>query len=392
MNDGQAAPADLAGRIAAQSAIAAALIDLEGHPAHTLLTAPGLTGTTERRWSVGKAQLAALWDDFARYQTVVAAAGDTADPAERQRLLTGPSVEVGRTVVADRITGREEQVERITLDELTARMDRSFGEVRDLLRAVHEQHQAHVARTTPLAESLSSARRIAATLDAEAETIRARALSTRLHELGEAAAHDPLGTTEAAALARLDAIAAEVEQLADRLTTAARLRGGWAAELAEATRAVTAVDELRGRAAAARARAVEIVVGPVAELPEDHGRELHSRLAALDRGSWTTRATAMAELQAAIAAATAELTTAHQLATGLIDRRAELRGRYEAYRAKSVRLGRAEEPEVLRLADEVRELLWTRPCDLAAATRALAAYQRALNQAGTAATTPEEIT
>ena len=62
MNDGQAAPADLAGRIAAQSAIAAALIDLEGHPAHTLLTAPGLTGTTEQRWSTGKVQLAALWD------------------------------------------------------------------------------------------------------------------------------------------------------------------------------------------------------------------------------------------------------------------------------------------------------------------------------------------
>lgn len=55
-----------------------------------------------------------------------------------------------------------------------------------------------------------------------------------------------------------------------------------------------------------------------------------------------------------------------------------LRGRFEAYRAKSVRLGRAEEPRLLALADEVRELLWTRPCDLGAATRALAAYQRAL--------------
>jgi len=393
MNDGQAAPADLAGRIAAQSAIAAALIDLEGHPAHQLLTAPGLTGTTEQRWSAGKAQLAALWDDFARFQAVVAEASVTDDPGQRHRLLTGPAIEVGRTVVAERITGREEHVERITLDELTARMDTSFTEVRALLRAVQEQHEAHVARTDPLADALATARRFADTLDAEAEAIRARTLSARLHELSEAAALDPLGAAEPAALARLDEIAADVERLADRLTEAARLRGGWPAQLAEATRSVTAVEELRARAAAAHARAAEIVVGPIAELPEDHSRELRSRLAALDRGSWTTRATAMAELQAAVAAATRELTTAHQLATGLIDRRAELRGRFEAYRAKTVRLGRVEEPALLELADEVRELLWTRPCDLAAATRALAAYQRALNQpADAAATTPEEAT
>ena len=386
MNDGRAADPGpgLADRIAAQSAIAATLIDLEGHPAHQLLSAPGLTGTTAQRWATGKVQLAQLWTDFGTYQSVVAQAGDTDDPAEQQRLLTGPSVEVGRRVLADGITGQQVEIESISLDELTARMDSTFGEVRALLRSVQEHHQAHVARTAALADRLGTARRLAATLDAEPESVRATALSTRLHELDVAAAADPLGAGEPAALAGVEAISTDVEKLAGRLAEAARLRGGWAAEIAEAATAVTAVEDLRRRAAAARERATEIVSGPVAELPEDHTRELRSRLAALDRGSWTTRATALAELQAAVAAARAELTTAHDLATGLVDRRAELRGRFEAYRAKSVRLGRAEEPELLALADEIRELLWTRPCDLGAGTRALAAYQRALGRpAGT---------
>ena len=64
------------------------------------------------------------------------------------------------------------------------------------------------------------------------------------------------------------------------------------------------------------------------------------------------------------------------MADHLQDRRAELCGRYEAYRAKATRLGHAEHPEALALDDRIRQLLWTKPCDLAAATRALAAYQR----------------
>ncbi|MGH3753817.1 MAG: hypothetical protein ACRDRP_14180, partial [Pseudonocardiaceae bacterium] len=84
----------------------------------------------------------------------------------------------------------------------------------------------------------------------------------------------------------------------------------------------------------------------------------------------------LAGLRAAAADAAAELRAAHGRATGLQDRRAELRGRFEAYRAKATRLGHAERPDALALDDRIRQLLWARPCDLAAATRALAAYQR----------------
>ncbi|MEV4679013.1 hypothetical protein AB0K34_45840, partial [Actinomadura sp. NPDC049382] len=63
---------------------------------------------------------------------------------------------------------------------------------------------------------------------------------------------------------------------------------------------------------------------------------------------------------------------------GLLDRREELRGRLEAYRAKAARLGHAEDAELARIYEQARELLWTSPCDLRKATVSLSGYQRAI--------------
>uniref|UniRef100_UPI001CF696C9 hypothetical protein n=1 Tax=Pseudonocardia sp. ICBG601 TaxID=2846759 RepID=UPI001CF696C9 len=266
----------------------------------------------------------------------------------------------------------------ITLDELTARMDVAFGEVRALLRTAHERHQASVAALAPAAERLREARALAAELGAEHESVRVGALTRRLREVEEQTASDPLA--EPSAAAPLGELAAEIEAVAARLTATAGLRGEWDVRRAAVEASVADVDGLRRRAEAVRERAVEIVVGPVPELPPDRDHELRGRLAALGRGSWTTRAAALRELSDAVAAASAELTEAHELVGGLVERRAELRGRFEAYAAKAARTGVAERPDVLTQHDTARELLWSRPCDLAAATRALVAYQRAVGR------------
>ncbi|WNV86522.1 hypothetical protein [Umezawaea sp. Da 62-37] len=64
--------------------------------------------------------------------------------------------------------------------------------------------------------------------------------------------------------------------------------------------------------------------------------------------------------------------------TGLLDRRAELRGRLEAYRAKATRLGHAEDPALSALHRDAHDVLFTAPCDLPEATRAVGRYQRAV--------------
>ncbi|RFU38686.1 hypothetical protein DZF91_26365, partial [Actinomadura logoneensis] len=67
------------------------------------------------------------------------------------------------------------------------------------------------------------------------------------------------------------------------------------------------------------------------------------------------------------------------LAAGLLERREELRGRLGAYRVKAARLGLAEDADLLTIHERARELLWTSPCDLRAATVALSGYQQAVN-------------
>jgi hypothetical protein len=232
--------AELARRVDAERRMATALVELERHAGHVLLSTITPTGRTAQRWAGARDALAGLWQDFATYQGVVAAARDVTAPAERCRLLREPSIEVSRTVVERRLTGDVEHVETITLEQLSARMEAAFRVVDDIVRECAGLHGAFLAGLAPLG---------------------------------------------------LDALR-------------------------------HAVDE-----------------------------------------------------------ANRELRAAHGLAAGLLERRAELRGRFESYRAKAGRLGHAEHPDLLRLGGDVRRLLWSRPCDLAAATRVLVDYQRMLQRA-----------
>ena len=63
----------------------------------------------------------------------------------------------------------------------------------------------------------------------------------------------------------------------------------------------------------------------------------------------------------------------------MLDRRNELRGRLDAYRVKMARLQLSEDPAIFDRFDHAQQLLSTAPCDLAAATAALADFQRMLN-------------
>lgn len=76
------------------------------------------------------------------------------------------------------------------------------------------------------------------------------------------------------------------------------------------------------------------------------------------------------------------LARARELGSGadeLLGRRDELRGRLDAYRAKAARSGFAEDTKLTDLHQTAYDLLFTAPCTLPAATKAVYAYQQALN-------------
>ena len=70
--------------------------------------------------------------------------------------------------------------------------------------------------------------------------------------------------------------------------------------------------------------------------------------------------------------------TAERSAAALLGRRDELRGLLDAYQAKAARLGAAEDTELTARYQRARDLLWTAPCDLAAAAAAVTYYQQAI--------------
>lgn len=386
--DAAALLADLSGRVAAEGRIAASLVELEQHPGHTLLTTTALFGRTAARWATAHRQLTQLWQDFGVHQGVVAAAvvvrdrrarpGDQ-EVAELRGLLREPTVEVARIVVERGITGTVERVEAITLDALTARMDVAYREVRDLVEQCNELHQRFLARLAPLADQVGAARRLAGDLSTDPDDPTAAAiaaLTTRIGDLDRACTADPLVLETSGPLQQLTALEADVSAVSVGLASVGAVRDGWDDRLRELAAAVARVEALRDDERQTRQRAVDLIADTGLPAPPDRVPALRHQLAALPGiHRWARRAEALAALHADVRSATGELTAAIDLAGGLVDRRAELRGRIDAYHARAVRLGFVEDGALRVLDERIRRLLWTRPCDLGAATRALAAYQ-----------------
>jgi hypothetical protein len=399
---GELLDAELSDRSREETRIAASLVELERHPGHRLLTGGQLTGATAARWATAAPLLSGLWRDFTLYREALDTArrvrGSRSRPnetalAELHRLLALPSVEVSRTEVglSERgLTGAAERVEKITLDELSTRMHAAFAEVSELVTTCGRLREEALAELAPIAERVRAAGRLVAELDVGQPSLTAAA--SALADLERRAGADPLSLAGGSGsrggpggLGReLPALSVALDDLTARLTAIASVRDGWADRLAELDGELRRLDELRARERTERDRATELVAASLTA-PPDRLPDLLSRRAGLERAaSWAARADTLGELRTAVGAAAAELGAAVELATGLVERRAELRGRFEAYRARALRLGRIEDPGLLRLEEEIRRLLWTRPAELAGATRAIGAYQRLLRQASDA--------
>lgn len=384
--------AELACRTEEEGRVGAALVELDGHPGRALLATGMLAGESARRWAAAEGALDDLWLDFDRFRGALAEAREVralrSRPGDHEldklrRLLREPSIEVAHTAVAlpDRLrTPAGQHVERVSLAELSSRMDAAFHQVSTLVVEADRIHQAFLAEFAPLAERLHAVRALVGELGldpSEAVVREVAELTERGDRLEAAASADPLSLDPAATARTVAELDAEVARLATRLAELARIRAGWSDTLAELSARLRELAGLRAGAEQATARALELIENAHVTLPPDRCAGLRVRFDALPGTTgWAARADELRQLRGAVDAAFDELRTCHKLAVGLVERRGELRGRFEAYRAKAVRLGRAEDPPLLELDRRLRGLLWTRPCDLAASTRALADYQR----------------
>ncbi|MEV5412858.1 hypothetical protein AB0K60_28980 [Thermopolyspora sp. NPDC052614] len=372
------------------------LLDLEGHSGHQLLKGAELSGATQRRWEETRTRLATLWWLFDAYRKVVEEAerlrAERSRPgaealAELNRLLTGASVELKpEDVPVERRSLVRAVGERITLDEVVARMDAAYQEV---ARAVAAADDAWTA-LLPKVEEADAARRAAENLltalgGADPELER---LGRELADLRQLVRGDPLSfvSGDAVDVSALERVGAALAARRDHLEHAVRVRDGFDARVRAMRDRVAAVRAAEDEARAARDRVLVKIDSPVLPHLPDQAAALENRLAALRAtpaaGDWSEVARRVADLERALADALRQAREATQAINALLERRDELRGRLEAFRAKALRQGIAEHPELLRLFRQARDLLWTAPCDLRQATRAVSGYQRALRAIG----------
>lgn len=95
-------------------------------------------------------------------------------------------------------------------------------------------------------------------------------------------------------------------------------------------------------------------------------------------GSWRQVDAAVRDLGGRISAALDGTLARHDTAVALLERRDELRGRLDAYRAMAIRLRHAEDLLLAAEYERAHDLLFAAPCDLVEADAAVSRYQRAV--------------
>jgi hypothetical protein len=377
--------------------VQANLLDLDGSFGKRMLAGAKLAGETQRRWTAIEAELARLWETFTAYSAVVdRAAGIVASLGrlpgakldEVSALLTGPSVRLTQATPVGQRQLTSGATTDLTLREAVSEMKHAYADASALCTRAETIWNEISDGLQQAGASLEEAKRMSAGLagtglaDAGLADALAAAESS-LGELRDTVNTDPLalwqhGHTDTG---RLDRLRERVTAVSVRAAELARLRDGAGRRIAALTAAISAATAARQDAAAAQDRAAARIAGAGTQPLPDLGK-LTSAVAAVTElqaaGRWTRLATELDAVEKDAATATQRCREAERAAAAQLDRRDELRGLLDAYKAKAAGLGGAENAELEAAYGQARDVLWTAPCDLARAAAAVTGYQQAV--------------
>lgn len=376
--------------------ISDALIELTDNSGYKLLDSAPLSGSTAERWHRTAARITALWDNYTAFQDVLNRAAEirgrrpkprAEDLAAITRLLRGSSLALSTKAVAlseRTLLGPATITETATLDETLRRMDTDYQTAADFVAEAESAWNRLFGQADPVQERLKA-------VAAAASQVEDRTLTTALAAVGDEYAAlrrevfaDPIGLAGPRSTfgSRLERIRSSLESVAATAAGAADLQADFESRAAHLSLLIDRIAEVEDAQRTAESAAREKIL--LAALPplDNLCPALRVRLQALaplrSQGRWRLLAERAAELEAAIQSSLERATRTLQAIAGLIERREELRGRLTAYRVRAARSGAAEDPALEAYYQAASDLLWSRPCDLAASTRALAAYQKAV--------------
>lgn len=385
----------VAGAVAAATAeresIQANLLELDGSFGKRMLAGAALTGESRRRWETAATDLAALWEIFNAYAAVVDKAAvllagarrlSDRDMAQITTMLSGASVELTRTVPLARRDLTETGRSDLTLAAAVREMKRAFASVADVVAAAESVWNETADGLSEIDIKLAAAKEQGGDSGDDELTGALAAAGDELGHLRDVLNSDPLALWQGGRVdtTRLERLRGQVAACMARAADIARLRADAQQRISAVAVVVAAVTAAWEDAAAARDRAVAKIAAADLPPPPAAAAGLDIRLAALDKlkaaGRWARLAAELNTIEAEAAAAMQRYRDAERAAAALLGRRDELRGLLDAYQAKAARLGAAEDTELTGHYQQARDLLWTAPCDLAAAAAAVTRYQR----------------
>lgn len=369
----------------AVTAIAANLVDLDDNPARKDLDKTKLTGRTAAAWADATEALSQLWDGYRMLTEVIAQARalrdqrrlSEADRAAFTHRVLGRSITLSTTTVplAQRgLLGAGQVSTTCSPAELLSAMEAAFATAVTVAARAGEVWQRLLPAAADAAASLDNVRALTRAAGGGMGTLDEA--DRQLGRFTAALATDPLAVDESALasvrslIARADAERTSAAELREALTRRLADAHALAGELAEARRAADAARD----AAQGRFPDREIVVA--------RGGDLRPDLAAIDAlaaaGQWALISPRLSDWARRAREQLAGLRDAASRNAALLTTRNELRGRLDAYRAKALSRGLGEDPGLTPLAEAARDMLYTAPCDVDAARRAVDAYQEAL--------------
>ena len=368
------------------------LAALDGDITLKLLASAKLSGRTAAEWNTVSPDIPLLWGYYGALKDTVAEL--VALRGTRPRLRTEQLEELSTQLLGDcvavpadpaqvgsrTLTGAPLQKTSIArLQSTMATMYRDIASVVDRVCAAWTALPRLDTLDATLTGLIQTAGGSGIKPPAEIAQARSRIalLRTQVHA-------DPL----AADLSGADAVARQVETATEVLRAAVAARGELAGQLTAAARALGDIGTLIDQTRTARAEASQKILG--ATFGTVDADALASRLTFLrtnlqsitsvGQGDWQEARRLLGQLDQQTVALRDEVMLALGAVKGPLDTRNELRGRLDAYHAKALAIGLAEDEGLTQVYERARTLLFTAPCDVAGAEAAVREYQQGLSR------------
>lgn len=401
---------------AEHEAIESSLLALQDHSGRRLLEGAELTGVTKERWAGTDAAISALWAHFEAYTDALTAARELRArrrwPTQTEltrltELLRGEGVTVTGALVPDAarsLTGPARLTEQLSLEKLLERMNAWYDQAMETVAAADSVWSALPARIDLLAAETQRVRSLAHSVGVRPGTHPAgddlEQLVEELTALRAQSVSDPLAFWQPVPspgrpdTTRYEQAGRRLEEIRREVEAVLHVRDDAEHRLKRLRDVLSRADRTLTEARSARVEVLSKILASDVPAVSGPAAALHEQLAAAEEFARTAQWHRLSPLLDSLEQhADDELLRARDSLTAVtapLAVRAELRGRLDAYRAKVARLGMAEDPLLIERYDQARRLLWSAPCDLAAAERTVRRYQQAVAEIGGTPRTPAD--